>query len=156
MADKDCVEHLLGLAPKPTPTLLPRTTQTAAQAGTTPAIPATTTGLNQTDQEALNAWLKKEFCARNILGQTIPDSTLRKVLHKDTVAEMWQLIVQENENKTKLVQAELRDWLAALQCPEKGNMRTHIDKLRDMWEQLSAAGVHFSDKEKLSRVSVEE
>ncbi|EGN92837.1 hypothetical protein SERLA73DRAFT_146597 [Serpula lacrymans var. lacrymans S7.3] len=27
-------------------------------------------------------------------------------LDKDTVAEMWQLIVQENENKTELVQAE--------------------------------------------------
>ncbi|EGO02489.1 hypothetical protein SERLA73DRAFT_69994 [Serpula lacrymans var. lacrymans S7.3] len=104
--------------------------------------------LSKTDQGSLNAWSKKEYCAKNILGCMVSDLTLQQILHKDTVVEMWDLIHQENKNKTKLIQAELQDKLAALHCPKKGNMHTHIDKIRDMWEQLSAAGVYLTDKEK--------
>ncbi|EGN94826.1 hypothetical protein SERLA73DRAFT_77559 [Serpula lacrymans var. lacrymans S7.3] len=42
--------------------------------------------------------------------------------------------------------------LAAVRCPKKGDMRTRIDKIRDMWEQLSSAGVHLSIKDKSSIV----
>ncbi|EGO01676.1 hypothetical protein SERLA73DRAFT_70844 [Serpula lacrymans var. lacrymans S7.3] len=138
LADKECVEHLPGTAPK----LLPP-----------PPLPGGTAQMiSQAQHEALATWTKKEFLARNILGQKIPDSTLQKILHKTTVADMWQSIVQENKNKTKLVQSELRDRLAALRYSEKSDMRTHIDRICDMWEQLSAAGIQLSDKEKLSNI----
>ncbi|EGO05032.1 hypothetical protein SERLA73DRAFT_128835, partial [Serpula lacrymans var. lacrymans S7.3] len=68
LADRDCVEHLHGTAKRPIP-LSQTTSQTASQATATTSPPAT---VSKADQEALDAWVKKEYRARNILGRTIP------------------------------------------------------------------------------------
>ncbi|EGO02262.1 hypothetical protein SERLA73DRAFT_71403 [Serpula lacrymans var. lacrymans S7.3] len=54
LADRECVKHLLGTAPKPS-------SPPSSPGGTAPT-------LTQVQHETLTAWTKKEFCARNILG----------------------------------------------------------------------------------------
>ncbi|EGO18400.1 hypothetical protein SERLADRAFT_444166 [Serpula lacrymans var. lacrymans S7.9] len=56
LADRDCVEHLLGTAPKPTPTPPAAAQSTQASSGTTVAPVS-----SKEDLDALNTWSKKEY-----------------------------------------------------------------------------------------------
>ncbi|EGO04807.1 hypothetical protein SERLA73DRAFT_68473 [Serpula lacrymans var. lacrymans S7.3] len=102
LADQDCIEHLHGTAKRPIP-VSQTTSQTAGQATVTTSPPA---AVSKANQEALDAWWKKEYQAgnMNMLGCTIPDLTLQRILNKPTIANIWAMICQENENKSMLHQ----------------------------------------------------
>ena len=92
-------------------------------------------------------WEKDEFVARHMLGQRLRDSTLRKIIRKSTVAEMWTTITKEFETKSDVVQANLRSKFMNLRCADKGNLRTHLDKMSELWEELASVGVAIDNKE---------
>ena len=100
-----------------------------------------------TAPDQLIEWEKAENKARNLLAQRLADSTLRKVFKKDTVAKMWTTISDEFEKKTSLVQSDLRAKFQSLRCPKRGDLRTHLDKMSELWEELCAVGVTISDEE---------
>ena len=100
----------------------------------------------------LATWEKTEFTCRQQLARALPDSTLWKILHASTVADMWKTTVTEFKSKTVLVQADLRARFQSLKCPEKGDLRAHLDKLRSMREELAAVGVSLSDDEYTSTI----
>ena len=66
---------------------------------------------------------------------------------------MWSTIKAEYESKTALVQSDLRAQFQTLRCPERGDLRAHLDKLSQMWEDLCAAGVSITDAERSSIIT---
>ena len=65
---------------------------------------------------------------------------------------MWKTIVTEFKSKTVLVQADLRARFQSLKCPEKGDLRAHLDKLRSMHKELAAVGVSLFNDEYTSTI----
>jgi hypothetical protein len=133
LADKEVNGHLNGSAPKPE------------------SKPGDVKPPDFDDK--LAEWEKHERKARNLLAQRIPDSTLRKILHKKTVAEMWKTISTDFESKTSLVQSDLRAQFQSIRCPERGDLRAHLDKMAKMWEDISSSGVVISDEEHASIIT---
>jgi hypothetical protein len=130
LASKNVDGHLLGKKTKPK----------AAADGADPDVVKAAV-----DEFAM--WEKNENLARHMLGQCLHDSTLRKIIRKPTVAEMWTTISTEFEKKSALVQANLRSKFMTLWCADKGNLRTHLDKMSEMWEELASVGISIDDKE---------
>ncbi|KAF8546406.1 hypothetical protein OG21DRAFT_1451066, partial [Imleria badia] len=65
---------------------------------------------------------------------------------------MWKTITTEYESKTSLVQADLRAKFQNLSCPEKGDLRAHLDKLRASREELAAVGVNLTNAKYSSNI----
>jgi hypothetical protein len=98
--------------------------------------------------EDLAKWDRNGDTARYILSRVIPDSMLRKV-YSDTrpVDLMWNMLTVEFEQKTSLVQADLHAKFHSYKCPEKGDIRIHLNRLRQMHQDLENIGVTIDDKD---------
>jgi len=99
-----------------------------------------------TPESSLTSDQKKT--ARYVLSRVIPDSMLRKI-YSDTrpVKDMWNLLSTEFEQKTSLVQADLRAKFHSYRCPEKGDIRIHLNRLRQMHQDLQNIGVLIGDED---------
>ena len=96
----------------------------------------------------LAKWERNSDMARYILSRVIPDSMLQKV-YSDTrsVKEMWDMLTTEFESKTSLVQADLHTKFHSYRCPDKGDIRIHLNCLRQMHQDLQNIGVLIKDKD---------
>jgi hypothetical protein len=73
-----------------------------------PTVSDSATPDEKADYETkLATWEKTEFTCCQQLTHALPDSVLWKILHEETMANMWSTIKMEFELKTVLVQAEL-------------------------------------------------
>jgi hypothetical protein len=105
-----------------------------------------------TEAEPLKKWQEKEFLARWQLTRAIKDVTLQKIVTKSAVHEMWTAIKTEFETKSALVQADLRAKFSSIRCPEKGDVRAHLDDIRTANAQLASVGVKIEDSEYSSTI----
>jgi len=60
---------------------------------------------------------------------------------------MWEMLSTEYEQKTSLVQADLRAKFHSYRCPEKGDIRVHLNRLHQMHMDLQNIGVIIEDKD---------
>ena len=97
-------------------------------------------------------WLGNETKARHLLAQKLYDSTLTKLLHLTTVAEVWKTITQEFTVKSSHVVAAMRTSFESLKCANNGNIRTHLDKLRFKYEELVGIGITIPSTEYATRI----
>ena len=97
-------------------------------------------------------WLNDETKARRLLAQKLHDSTLTKLLHLSTVAEMWKTITQEFTVKSSHVVAAMRTSFESLKCADNGNIHTHLDKLHFKYEELVGIGITISPTEYATHV----
>ncbi|KAF8833965.1 hypothetical protein BDN67DRAFT_915943, partial [Paxillus ammoniavirescens] len=138
LATRGVVNHLSGKAPKPTP-------------------PGDSAMQDQLDNYAASVaeWQKPEFTCSTIMGMLLivfQHSTLWKILHSETVADMWTTITKEYKLKMALVQAGLCVKFQNLLCPEKGDLQAHLDKLQASCEELASVGVTLTDSEYSSNI----
>jgi hypothetical protein len=97
-------------------------------------VPGTLTDIEQKLKDKymdeLAKWEKDNDTARYILSRVLPDSMLRKI-YSDTrsVKDMWDMLCKEYQQKTSLVQADLRAKFQSYRCPEKGDIRVHLNRL---------------------------
>jgi hypothetical protein len=134
MAAKGTLGHLDATAPEP---VEPK----ASDKG--PADPDAMTAYRADHQK----WKEREYLARAQLARVVRDLTLQKIAKRDTVAQMWTVIKDEYESKTELVQADLRTRFYTIHCPEKGDLRAHLDKLQIMHGELATVGVTIGEAE---------
>ena len=99
-----------------------------------------------------NDWSNDETKARHLLAQKLHDSTLTKLLHHTTVAEMWTAVTQEFTTKSSHVVAAMRASFDSLKCADNGNIRTHLDRLRFKYEELVGIGVTVSSADYATRI----
>jgi hypothetical protein len=82
-----------------------------------------------TEAEPLKKWQEKEFLTRWQLTRAIKDVTLQKIITKSAIHKMWTAIKTEFETKSALVQADLCAKFSSICCPEKGDVRAHLDDI---------------------------
>jgi hypothetical protein len=99
-----------------------------------------------------NDWLNDETKARHLLAQKLHDSTLTKLLHHTTVAEMWTAVTQEFTTKSSHIVAAMCASFDSLKCADNGNIRTHLDRLRFKYEELVGIGVTVSSADYTTRI----
>jgi hypothetical protein len=86
--------------------------------------------LKEKYDDDLAKWDKNNDTARYILSRVLPDTMLRKIYSDDrSVKEMWDMLCTEYQQKTSLVQADLRAKFQSYRCPEKGDIRVHLNRL---------------------------
>jgi hypothetical protein len=104
------------------------------------------------DDEIKEKWQKNKTKARQLLAQKLYDSTLTKLLHETTVAEMWSIITQEYSVKSGHVVAAMTTSFNTLKCADNANVRAHLDKLRLKYEELIGVGVTISATDYATRI----
>jgi gag-polypeptide of LTR copia-type len=63
------------------------------------------------------------------------------------VKDMWDMLVLEFESRSTLAQVDLRVKLQNICYHEKGDIRVHLDKIRQTYIDLENIGVTISDDE---------
>jgi hypothetical protein len=106
---------------------------------------------NKPDMEKSD-WLNDKMKARHLLAQKLHDSTLTKLFHHTTVAEMWTAVTQEFTTRSSHVIAAMRASLNSLKCADNRNICTHLDRLCFKYEELVGIGVTVSSADYATRI----
>jgi hypothetical protein len=94
---------------------------------------------------ALEKWTAGEATIRKGFAEALP-STLYLVVRKETMTkQVWDAIVKHHQQKAQLIIVELRRKLQNEKCEEKGDVRAHLAKLRQMREDLAMMGEVVTD-----------
>jgi hypothetical protein len=95
----------------------------------------------------LKEWKRGEAIVKQQIAATIPDSLFMKIRNKGTALEIWDALCGDFQNKSRMVAVDLRRRLQQERCAEKGDVREHFSKLRQMREDLAAMGHAPGDDE---------
>src|ERR1700678_4452270 len=118
----------------------------------TSTLPVTTSESSDADIAAKNQWEKDERSAKTLLTQRLPDSTVMEIHSKKSVKERWEAVVKEYTVKGAYAQTDMRAKFLQSRCPERGNTRDFLRKLRLKREELAQVGVKISDEDYLSTI----
>src|ERR1700678_477358 len=118
----------------------------------TSTLPVTTSESSDADIAAKNQWEKDERSAKTLLTQRLPDSTVMEIHSKKSVKERWEAVVKEYTVKGAYAQTDMRAKFLQSRCPERGNARDFLRKLRLKREELAQVGVKISDEDYLSTI----
>jgi hypothetical protein len=88
----------------------------------------------------LRVWKHGEAVVKQQIAATIPDSLFMKIRTKGTAREIWEALMRDFQNKSRMVSVDLRRRLQQQHCVEKGDIRSHFDTLRTMREDLASMG----------------
>ena len=75
---------------------------------------------------------------------TIPEATAVEI-QLTTGKEMWDALCAKHEKKALMVIVDLRRRMYALKCLDEGNVKTHMETLSLMYEQLKGMGKKIED-----------
>ena len=78
---------------------------------------------------------------------TIPESTAVEIQSLKTGKEMWDALCDKHEKRALMVIVDLRCRIYALKCLDEGNVRTHMETLSSMYEQLRGMGKKIEDSD---------
>ena len=95
-------------------------------------------------------WIQRENLIKNQLWSTIPARLQLLVQNYKTTYEIWNAICEDNETKSDLAKADLRQQLQSTICDEDGNVREHITKMLHLRETLAICGDIVTDSEFIS------
>jgi len=88
----------------------------------------------------LKVWQQGEAIVKQQIAATIPDSLFVKIKSKSTALEIWQTLMAQFQDKSRMVSMDLRHRLGQLRCAEKGDVRAHFEKMSQMVEDLASLG----------------
>ena len=91
-------------------------------------------------REKLRVWKLGEAVVKQQIAATIPDSLFMKIRTKGTALEIWEALMKDFQNKSRMVSVDLRRRLQQQRCAEKGDVRSHFATLRMMREDLASMG----------------
>ncbi|OBZ69824.1 Retrovirus-related Pol polyprotein from transposon TNT 1-94 [Grifola frondosa] len=135
-----------------TTTPAPTTGTTGASAsvgGTSPALDKLTDEeyLEKVEaaEQKVDEYLQKELATRQQIYGTISDALLLRVKKLTAAADVWTAVQHEYEGKSEMYSSSLRTRLQNTKCNENTNVRTHLDLLLKMREELSTMGAPIAD-----------
>ena len=112
-----------------------------------PVQPADKLPLTKDEEKEMKEWKKElkhwkqgEAIIKQQIAATIPDSLFMKIRGKTTALKIWDALTKEFQNKSKMVSVDLRRRLQQERCADKGDVRSHFDKLRTMRKDLASMG----------------
>src|SRR5262245_24069294 len=130
--------HLLGTAtiPEPVATTPDTGHETPSSTTSTTAEPSKTLDgralaifFNEKDYKTGQAQVKQAIAA------TIPTSIFNKIKTKKLASDVWDALVAHCQERSGMISVDLRRKMQELRCGEQENVRTHLEKLADMYER---------------------
>src|SRR3977135_3456361 len=81
---------------------------------------------------------QREAIVKAQIYSTIPESLQIEVQQLKTAKEIWAAVCRKHEGKAVMVKVDLRRRIYEMKCEDEANIRTHLEELMRMQEQLSA------------------
>jgi hypothetical protein len=89
---------------------------------------------------------QKQAQVRDIIYETISQSTFAQIKGEKTAADLWKKLVTINEQKNTDVYGATLDRLMLMQCSEDDDVRKHITTMTDLKENLAEMGNPLTDE----------
>jgi len=99
-------------------------------------------------KKAENSWddyYQREATIKAQVFTTIPDSLLIEVQKLKMAKEIWDTVCAKYEGKSITVKIDLRHRMYEIKCKDKTQVRTHLESLSRMQEQLTRMGGGLTD-----------
>jgi len=88
---------------------------------------------------------QREATVKVQIFTTIPDSLLIEIQKLNTAKEIWDTVCAKYENKSLTVKVDLRCRMYEMKCEDETQVRTHLESLSRMQEQLDGMGGRLTD-----------
>jgi hypothetical protein len=105
------------------------------------------------EQKALDAWettnaewISNDAIIKQGIAAMIPDSLFLKVMGETTAKGMWTKVKQEFEQRSQMLKVDLRRKLQEKKCTEGEDVKTHLDELQRLHEDLIVIGADPGDE----------
>src|SRR5215471_4504867 len=112
-------------------------------------LPKTMTALTEDELEELETkkdeYLQKEASIREVLYETVSQTTFMQIKNEPTSALVWQKLVTGFQGKGELTRLDTLSKLQALICLETDNVRKHISSMIELKEELAGMGAPVTD-----------
>ena len=103
--------------------------------------------------ELTNAqWRSNEAAVKQCIASTVPDSVFNRVKTKTLAREVWGAVVEIFEGRSYMLVVDLKKKMQGIRCGDNDNVRTHFDKLAEMYERLSSMGTTLEAPEYTSTI----
>jgi gag-polypeptide of LTR copia-type len=76
---------------------------------------------------------------------TIPESLLIEVRKLDSTKKIWDMICARHESRALTVKVDICHRIYEMKCEDKSNVRTHLEALMRMQEQLAGMDAGVTD-----------
>ena len=96
-------------------------------------------------EKKLEKWVSGEATIRKGLSEALSPALYLTVRKESTAKKVWDAVVKHHHQKSQLIIVELRRKLQNERCEEKGDMRAHLAKLRQMRDDLASMGEVLPD-----------
>ena len=90
---------------------------------------------------------QKEAMIKAQILMSVPESIALEIQDEDKAATMWQKLCVKHKDKALAVQIDMRCRIYALRCEDKANIRTHIESMKALHEQLNGMGERIADQD---------
>src|ERR1700742_747475 len=108
--------------------------------------------MSSASEETYPQWKSNEAAAKQCIASTIPDSIFNRVKGKRLAKEVWAAVVEIFEGRSYMLVVDLKRKMQSIKCGDNDNVRTHFDKLTDMYERLSSMGTTLNTSEYTSTI----
>ena len=78
---------------------------------------------------------------------SVPESITLEIQDEDKAATMWQKLCAKHEDKALSVRIDVRHRIYALKCEDEANVRTHLEAMKALHEQLNGMGEKIEAQE---------
>lgn len=93
-----------------------------------------------TNQDAMDKWDEQDDEARGSIGLAVEDDQLAHIRKSKTAKEAWEALKNYHEKNTLARKVDLVRTICALKLEEGGNAKAHINRMQDLFTQLSDIG----------------
>jgi len=107
---------------------------------------ATDTEVEELDKK-IDEFYMKDSLVKQHLFSTITDRLLLQVQKMDSASKIWEEICTIHEDKSDLVQVDLRRRLHETRCEEGGDIKAHLGELLRLRESLASMGTSLDEKD---------
>jgi hypothetical protein len=96
-------------------------------------------------EKKVDDYEQKEAGVKQQIFNTIYDSLLIRVQKHTKASDVWDAILKEMEGKSEMVKVDLQRQMLEKQCSEEADVKTHLETLQRMQEELAGMGAPLSD-----------
>ena len=97
--------------------------------------------------EYANRWKKEETAIKQVISPSIPCTAFSRIKGQKNIKGVWDILKQIYEEKTRALGADLMRRFQNTRCGESDNVRTHLENLHNLREQLASMGKLISDED---------
>jgi hypothetical protein len=96
---------------------------------------------------AATRWAAGERTVKHTIAASVPNSVFNKIKSSTRTKDTWDALKASFEGRSQMISVDLRRKIQSLKCGEDENVRTHLNNIANLQEQLAAMGTTIPDSE---------